>query len=214
MKIIIDTGELEEAIDTLINDQALTASQKILIMPEVFAPFLTAKSSVEVPCGMVEELEEYCRMPSPWKGNSEKYANGMHESKRHIKEIIYRNTQSPKQQDGLPICTECGGNGYVLERSGYGEEQEPQKCLNCGGKGIVYPQSPKPVEQEPLACLADRKGFWVNTNCHNGNWCVNMERNEISAGSNKAFSAIERSFKFAESKARQYLESLPDVKSK
>ena len=38
---------------------------------------------------------------------------------------------------GFAICSECGGEGYVLEKSGMGEEQEPSTCLECRGKGLI-----------------------------------------------------------------------------
>jgi Na+-translocating ferredoxin:NAD+ oxidoreductase RNF subunit RnfB len=37
---------------------------------------------------------------------------------------------------GTALCGECGGNGYVLEKSGMGEEQDPIACPDCHGRGL------------------------------------------------------------------------------
>ena len=51
------------------------------------------------------------------------------------KEVVQsENSILPK---GFALCSECGGNGYVLEKSGMGEEQEPSSCPDCHGKGLI-----------------------------------------------------------------------------
>jgi hypothetical protein len=60
---------------------------------------------------------------------------------------------------GFTICKECGGNGYTLERSGMGEEQEPTKCLECDGKGRI----PHPAQENKETKATGR---WVENDSY------------------------------------------------
>ena len=129
-----------------------------------------AKSSVEVPCGMMEfinwqkgelkTLEEHSNKlekesVSIWTSpaaKSEVLSSIAHQEQRIMEsidkaeEILSRYKQAPKQQDGLNKCPECGGMGWYSGTDNRGEQEQVQ-CERCNCTGHLAPQSSKPVEQ-------------------------------------------------------------------
>lgn len=71
--------------------------------------------------------------------------------------------------------------------------------------------TPSTPEIEPLAVLADRKGFWLNINQHNGLWHIGGSIKHMVANNKKSdFYEECHTYSATESKARAYLMALPD----
>ena len=167
---------------------------------------------------LIEELKAaFNKHRTPPSEMNDRYNMGWDDCQSYIENIVSRHDKPAQGEKG-----ECGLKEFVtrlVERAKHlGQDRIDAKVSTFEKALTMYPCLVPIQESEPLAVLADRKGYWKTRFTTSRDamaeqyWTCEIEKTsfDIRVDTQRTFDFVGKTYAEAESKARQYLNGLPD----